>query len=151
MASGNGTALAAELELNAARYFRVEIVEHTVGVFTRCSGLEVEYEVLEYAAGGENSFVHKLRGRMRYPNLLLSRGVTSEQELLDWLFVSKQPSQRPTVTISLLSLRDERVQVQRSWVFGQALPVRWVGPTLADSGEVAGETLEIAHAGMLRN
>ncbi|HLL91762.1 MAG TPA: phage tail protein, partial [Solirubrobacteraceae bacterium] len=146
MASGNGTAQAAELQLNAARYFRVEILEHTVGVFTRCSGLAVEYEVLEYAEGGENGFVHKLRGRMRYPNLLLSRGVTSEHELLDWLFASQQPSQRPTVTISLL---DERVQVQRSWVFGQALPVRWEGPTLADVGEVAGETLEIAHAGLL--
>jgi len=146
LASGNGTAQAAELQLNAARYFRVEILEHTVGVFTRCSGLAVEYEVLEYAEGGENGFVHKLRGRMRYPNLLLSRGVTSEHELLDWLFASQQPSQRPTVTISLL---DERVQVQRSWVFGQALPVRWEGPTLADVGEVAGETLEIAHAGLL--
>jgi phage tail-like protein len=146
LASGNGTAQAAELQLNAARYFRVEILEHTVGVFTRCSGLAVEYEVLEYAEGGENGFVHKLRGRMRYPNLLLSRGVTSEHELLDWLFASQQPSQRPTVTISLL---DKRVQVQRSWVFGQALPVRWEGPTLADVGEVAGETLEIAHAGLL--
>jgi len=146
LASGNGTAQAAELQLNAARYFRVEILEHTVGVFTRCSGLAVEYEVLEYAEGGENGFVHKLRGRMRYPNLLLSRGVTSEHELLDWLFASQQPSQRTTVTISLL---DERVQVQRSWVFGQALPVRWEGPTLADVGEVAGETLEIAHAGLL--
>jgi phage tail-like protein len=147
LASGNGTALAAELQLNAARFFRVEILEHTVGVFTRCSGLAVEYDVLEYAEGGENGFVHKLRGRMRYPNLLLSRGVTSEHELLDWLFASQQPSERPTVTISLL---DERVQVQRSWVFGQALPVRWEGPTLADVGEVAGETLEIAHAGLLR-
>lgn len=148
MASGNGTALAAELQLNAARFFRVEILEHTVGVFTRCSGLAVEYDVLEYAEGGENGFVHKLRGRMRYPNLLLSRGVTSEHELLDWLFASQQPSERPTVTISLL---DERVQVQRSWVFGQALAVRWEGPTLADVGEVASETLEIAHAGLLRH
>ena len=160
MASGNGTALGtseaprapagADVPLNAARYFRVEILEHTVGVFTRCSGLAVEYEVLEYAEGGENGFVHKLRGRMRYPNLVLSRGVTSEHELLDWLFASQQPRQRPTVTVSLLSLRDARVQVQRAWVFGQALPVRWVGPTLADIGEVASETLEIAHAGLLR-
>jgi phage tail-like protein len=147
LASGNGTARGAELQLNAAHCFRVEILEHTVGVFTRCSGLAVEYEVLEYAEGGENGYVHKLRGHMRYPNLLLSRGVTSERELLDWLFTSQQPNQRPTVTISLL---DERVQVKRAWVFGQALPVRWVGPTLADAGEAAGESLEIAHAGLLR-
>jgi phage tail-like protein len=148
LASANGTARGAELQLNAARFFRVEILERTVGVFTRCSGLEVEYEVLEYAEGGENGYVHKLRGHMRHPNLLLSRGVTSEQELLDWLFESKQPSRRPTVTVSLL---DERRKPQRSWVFAQALPVRWVGPTLADVGEVASESLEIAHAGLLRH
>jgi phage tail-like protein len=148
MASGNGTALGADPQLNATRYFRVEILEHTVGVFTRCSGLTVEYDVLEYAEGGENGYVHKLRGHMRYPNLVLSRGITSEHELLDWLFTSQQPARRPTVTVSLL---DERSEVQRSWVFSQALPVRWVGPTLADDGQVASESLEIAHSGLLRN
>jgi phage tail-like protein len=147
VASGNGTALGADPRIQTARCFRVQVSKLTIGVFTRCSGLEVEYEVMEYAEGGENGYVHKLRGRMRYPNLLLSSGVTKESEMLDWLFSSEEPGQRPAATISLL---DEAGAVQRSWVFGQALPVRWIGPALIDSGEVAGESLEIAHTGLLR-
>jgi phage tail-like protein len=72
--------------LRAGRCFRVKITDTTIGVFARCSGLQVEYEVLDYAEGGQNDFVHKLRGFTRYPNLVLTRGVTSETGLLDWLF-----------------------------------------------------------------
>jgi phage tail-like protein len=147
VAAGNGTAPPTDPPIQAARCFRVQITGLTIGVFTRCSGLEVEYEVMDYAEGGENGYVHKLRGRMRYPNLVLSRGVTNEAELLDWLFQTREAGERPTATIALL---DGQGDVQRSWAFGQALPVRWVGPTLAESGEVAGESLEIAHTGLLR-
>jgi phage tail-like protein len=147
VASGDGTLLDASPPLSAARCFQVDIPSVTVGVFARCSGLEVEYETLDYAEGGENRFVHTLRGQVRYPNLLLSRGVTNETGLLDWLFAAREFGQRPTVTLSLLN---ERGELQRSWGFGHALPLRWQGPTLAESGEVASETLEIAHAGLLR-
>jgi phage tail-like protein len=147
MAPGEGAMLDASPPVRAARCFRVQIPDVTIGVFARCSGLEVEYELLEYAEGGENGYVHKLRGHIRHPNLLLSRGVTNETGLLDWLFVSQEPGRRPTVTLSLL---DEAGKVQRSWGFGHALPVRWLGPTFAETGEIASETLEIAHAGLLR-
>jgi phage tail-like protein len=147
MGSANSAAPAGDPLVQPARCFQVEIPGLTIGVFTRCSGLEVEYDVVEYAEGGENGYVHKLRGRMRYPNLLLSRGVTNEAELLDWLYQSREAGERPTATISLLS---EGGEVQRAWAFGQALPVRWVGPTLAETGEIAGESLEIAHTGLLR-
>jgi phage tail-like protein len=147
MASGDGTLLDANPSIGAAHCFQVHIPDVTIGVFARCSGLEVEYEMLEYAEGGENGFVHKLRGHIRYPNLLLSRGVTNETGLLDWLFAAREFGQRPTVTLSLLN---ELGDVQRSWGFGHALPVRWLGPTFAETGEVASETLEIAHAGLLR-
>lgn len=143
----NGTASAAVQPIRAARCFRVEIPNVTIGVFARCEGLQVEYEVLEYAEGGENGFVHKLRGATRYANLLLSRGVTSETGLLDWLFQFQELGQRPTVTVSLL---DEMSATVRSWGFSCAFPVRWTGPTLADEAEVATESLEIGHTGLVR-
>jgi phage tail-like protein len=117
-------------------------------VFASCTGLQVEYEVLEYAEGGENGFVHKLRGATHYANLVLSRGVTNETGLLDWLFDFQDLGKRPTVTISLV---DEMSKVVRSWGFSCAFPVRWTGPTLAeDTAEVATETLEIGHTGLVR-
>lgn len=132
--------------VRVARHFRIEIPHITIGVFARCSGLQIEYETMEYAEGGENGYVHKLRGRMRYPNLLLSRGVTSETGLLDWMLAAQDAKERPTAMVALLN---ELGQVQRAWWFSGAFPVRWVGPTLGETGEVASETLEIAHAGLL--
>jgi phage tail-like protein len=147
-APSEGTELDVGRSVRVALHFRVEILNLTIGVFARCSGLQVEYEVTEYAEGGENGYVHKLRGRRRYPNLLLSRGVTSETGLLDWMLESEDPKRRPTATVELL---DELGRVQRAWCFSGAFPVRWVGPTLGErTGEVASESLEIAHAGLLR-
>jgi phage tail-like protein len=148
MASTNGTAFDVGRSVRVARHFRVEIPSLTIGVFAGCSGLQVEYEVLEYAEGGENGYVHKLRGRKRYPNLVLSRGMTSETGLLDWMLASQDPTKRPTATLSLL---DELGQLQRAWWFSGAFPIRWTGPTLGEqTGGIASETLEIAHAGLLR-
>lgn len=147
MAPGNGTALEdIGRSVRVARHFRVEIPHIAIGVFARCSGLQIEYEVTEYPEGGENGYVHKLRGHRRYPNLLLSRGLTSETGLLDWMLVAQNPAERPTATVSLL---DELSKVQRAWRFSGAFPVRWIGPTLGEASEVAGETLEIAHSGLL--
>lgn len=149
MAPGDETALEdIGRSVRVARHFRVEIPDLTIGVFARCSGLQIEYELMEYAEGGENGYVHKLRGHKRYPNLLLSRGLTSETGLLDWMLATEDPTKRPPATVALL---DELGQVQRMWCFSGAFPVRWVGPTLAEASEIAGETLEIAHAGLLRS
>ena len=144
MATNAATAIQ---QLRAGKCFKVEIPDTTIGVFARCEGLRVEYEVLEYAEGGENGYVHKLRGATRYANLVLSRGVTSDSGLLDWMFKFQELGERPTVTVSLL---DERSDVVRSWGFSCAFPVRWEGPTLSDATEVATEVLEIGHTGLVR-
>jgi phage tail-like protein len=129
--------------LHAGRCFRVDIEGSTIGVFATCTGLRVEYDVVEYVEGGLNDYVHKLRGVIRYPNLVLTRGITSDTGLLDWM-MSPKPR---TVTIALV---DEQVNTVRTWAFSQAFPVRWDGPTLSDeAAATATETLEIAHNGLV--
>jgi phage tail-like protein len=127
--------------------FKVEIGSLTIGMFTECTGLAVEFELMEYQAGGENGFSHKFRSRMRYPNLVLKRGVTHEAALLEWLLAVQDTAQRPTVTVSLLAPDTKYV---RSWAFAGGFPVRWSGPNLsAGSVDAAVETLEIAHHGLV--
>jgi phage tail-like protein len=133
--------------LRAARCFSVTIGGMTIGEFAKCTGLEVNYEVFEYAEGGQNGFIHKFPGGTRYSNLVLTRGITREAELLNWLLKFQQGETRSTVTVSLL---DETGRVMRAWGFSEAFPVRWTGPTLADEGEAATETLEIGHNGLVR-
>jgi phage tail-like protein len=127
--------------------FTVSIEGVTIGAFSECSGLTVEYETFEYQEGGEDRFTHKFRGRLKYPNLVLKRGVTHEDALLKWLFNQQDRTDRGAVKIALLG--DDGAEV-RSWAFAGAFPIKWQGPSLsAKSTNVATETLEIAHQGLL--
>jgi phage tail-like protein len=127
--------------------FKVAIDDVVIGAFAECSGISVEYEILEYQEGGEDRYTHKLRGRLKYPNLVLKRGVTFEDGLLKWFFDRRERGTRGAVTVTLVG--DDGHDV-RSWAFAEAFPVKWQGPSLnAKSTNVAMETLEIAHKGLL--
>ena len=65
--------------------FIFEVDGLTIGEFLEVSGLKVEIDVVTVEEGGENGFVHKLPGRMTWPNLNFKRGVTNDDTLLDWI------------------------------------------------------------------
>jgi phage tail-like protein len=116
----------------------------TIGAFSECSGLELSFEVYEYREGGNNEVIHRLPGRLQYPNLLLSRGLTNEDALLRWFAATQTEAQRKEVTLTLTG-----GPVTRTWTFADAFPVRWTGPTVDSNGtSIATETLEVAHGGL---
>src|SRR5690606_34223174 len=65
--------------------FIVEIDGKAAGRFTQVNGLQVSVEVEEVTEGGQNGFVHKLPGRMSWPNIRLTRGITQNDVFLKWL------------------------------------------------------------------
>jgi phage tail-like protein len=118
----------------------------TIGLFTRCSGLELRVDVLEYAEGGNNEFVHQLPGQLRYPNLVLTRGLTNEDAVFKWFAATRTQAELKEVTITFQTHKEQPI---RTFTFANAFPVRWSGPSSeAGSATVALETLEIAHGGM---
>jgi phage tail-like protein len=118
----------------------------TIGMFTRCSGLELNIDVLQYAEGGNNEFVHQLPGQLRYPNLVLTRGLTKEDAVLKWFAATRNQAQLKEVTITF---QTHKQQPLRTFTFANAFPVRWSGPSSqAGTAEIAHETLEIAHGGL---
>jgi phage tail-like protein len=118
----------------------------TIGMFTRCSGLELQVDVLEYAEGGNNEFVHQLPGRIRYPNLVLARGLTNEDAVFAWFTATRTKAELKEVTITF---QTHTAQPIRTFTFADAFPVRWTGPVSeAGTSTVAMETLEIAHGGL---
>jgi phage tail-like protein len=118
-----------------------------IGRFSECTGLAVEYEVMEYREGGNNDFVHKLRGPAKYPPLVLKRGITKEDALTKWFKNCSTKADRMAVTVSLLGPKGVSSKV-RTWSFVGAYPVKWTGPNLnAGSNNLATETLEIVHEG----
>lgn len=134
--------------------FIFEVDDETIGLFGEISGLEVNVDTVTYAEGGENGFVHKLPGRLTWPNIVLKRGITNSDALFTWLGKTAGPGfesntdklTRTTAAITLVGTDGSRL---RSWTIQGAFAVRWSGPTLAVSaaGEGAMEELEIAHHG----
>lgn len=131
--------------------FEVDGVE--IGRFMEVSGLQVTVETEDIQEGGQNSFVHKLPGRMTWPNVVLKRGVTQNDALLKWLNKSSGEQfasngnklERSTAAITLMGPGGERL---RSWEFDGAFPVKWTGPNFAvASNDMAIEELELTHHG----
>ncbi len=131
--------------------FEVDGVE--IGRFMEVSGLEVSIDTEDVVEGGENSFVHKLPGRMNWPNITLKRGITQNDSLFTWMnkvsgeqfAAAGDRFDRASAAITLLGPAAERL---RSWSFDGAMPVKWTGPSFAvSSTDMAVEELEIAHHG----
>lgn len=129
----------------AAAAFTAEVLGKTLGTFAAIRGLEAQVDILEYREGGINDLVHRLPGQITYPNLVLSQGLTS-RAVEQWFAETRLGAARHAMTVTFLSNDGDIV---RAWSFAEAFPIRWTGPVLSATGsDVAGEELEIAHAGM---
>ena len=134
--------------------FIFEVDGLQIGAFQQVSGFSVEVDTsFEIKEGGQNEFVHRLPGRMKWPNLVLKRGVTTEDNLFEWFRKSSGEgfageNNALTRTQAALALVDAQRTILRMWVFTDAFPVKWKGPEFAaDSSSIATEELEVAHHG----
>jgi phage tail-like protein len=117
-----------------------------LGYYTEVSGLTAEIETMSYNEGGRNDSVHKLPTRMKHPNLVLKRGVTTVKDLQEWLEDSWNGPTRKELTLTMYNEHLEKIRV---WSFKNAYPVKWTGPTFnAAQNTVATESIEIVHDGI---
>jgi phage tail-like protein len=129
--------------------FAVEIDGIIVSGFNEVSGLQADIEIQEYREGGVNEYVHKRAGPARYAtNLILKRGIADSTELWSWFCDAMEGKiQRKSLDVIL---RDTEGTEQRRWTFQNAYPVKWTGPEFkAQSSEIAIESLELAHEGLV--
>lgn len=139
---------------SVARFvFQVDGDVGEIGTFMEVTGLQVEVQVEELLEGGQNHFAHRLPGRMRWPNIILKRGITDTDALFEWF--SKTSGEgfagngnKLTGTTGSIVLFDPAGNRVRQWSFAGAFPVKWTGPRLAAGVNAAAtEELEIAHHG----
>jgi phage tail-like protein len=131
---------------NPAIWFKLDIQGKPVGYFTEVSGLTAEIETHPYKEGGRNEFEHKLPSRMKFPNLVLKRGMTTVKDLQTWFADSYMGPSRTTVQLTMLNEHGDRL---RTWSFDNAYPVKWTGPQFNSSqNTVATEAIEITHDGI---
>ena len=68
-------------------YFSVEVDGVSLGYFTACSGLSMEFDVVEQKSqskDGKTRVVQKIPGRPKYSEVVLKRGFTPGKEMHDW-------------------------------------------------------------------
>lgn len=129
--------------------FLVEIDGITRAAFQECSGFDSTIDVIEHREGGENTTLRKLPGMTKYSNITLKRGITDDTELYDWHRKTVLGDiERKNGSIVLLDRKGEEVA---RWNFVRAWPTKWDGPDLnAEGNDIAIETLEMAHEGVVR-
>lgn len=130
--------------------FKLLVNNVTEGHFTEVSGLAVQVERISYREGGNNSVIRAIPGRVNYAAVTLRYGLTSSQELWDWLMtaVEGRVSRRNVSIVMLDSVGSTEVL---RWNLINAWPQEWYGAPLdAMSQELAIETLVLAHEGLHR-
>lgn len=130
-------------------YFQADWGGTQIG-FHEISGLDIETEVIEYRTSNSPEFSKiKMPGMKKFNNVTLKRGsFKSDNDYYNWLNTIQLNSvERRTVTISLL---DEQGNPAITWKINKAFPVKLQSTDLkAEGNEVAIETLEIAHEGLI--
>lgn len=123
--------------------------------FQEVSGLESELETEPLAMGGENRFVTMVPKRIKHPNLVLKRGLTTiASGLVLWCKSTienglEERIKPKTITVSILNEMSIPVA---NWTIGDAYPVKWsVGGLDAMKNELAIETIEFAFSSLVRD
>jgi len=118
--------------------------------FQEVSGLDIQSEEIKYRAGDSPVFsVIKMPGMTKYGNVTMKKGIfKGDNKFWDWISQIKMNTiKRLPVTISLL---DEEGKPTMVWTLANAWPTKVSGTDLkAEGNEVAIETIEIVHEGLI--
>ena len=138
--------------VGALRWY-LEIDQIAEGVFREVSGLDSETEVIEARVTGKggNIIVHKVPGALKWPNIVLRRGVTDDKRLHEWrdkIEKGQVEANRRNGSVTLYA--PDGAAVAR-YNFKNGWPCKFTGPAVdATKNEIAIESLEIAHEGLER-
>lgn len=130
-------------------HFQVDWGGTQIG-FTEVSGLDVETEVIEYRHGASPEYSKtKMPGMRKFSNITLKRGTfQGDNEFYDWFnSVQLNTIERRNITIAMLNENHEPVVV---WKIKNAFPTKVQSTDLkSDGNEVAIETMELVHEGLV--
>lgn len=130
-------------------HFKATIGDKGEISFQEISGLDSEYDIIEYRAGNSIEFsTVKMPGLRKGSDVTLKKGMFKDDTALyDYFNETKMNTiKRETVTIQLL---DEEHNPMFTWTLKNAFPMKVSGTDLnAQNSEVAVEEIVLAHEGM---
>lgn len=128
-------------------HFQVEILGLSPDAndlrFTEVGGLSVETATEEVPEGGENRFTQKYPTRLKYPDLVLKRGLYVGSKALDWIRTCLAGDVVEPKDANVILLNQERKPLF-TWHMKNAFPTKWAVADLNASGNaVVIETLQM--------
>jgi len=132
-------------ELGQNFRFRMRVDDLNL-LWNKVEGLTAQYDIFEWQEGGNNGFVHRLPGRVKYQNIKLTRSVDGySKDIAKWFTKQDNRNRRTTGVITALTMNGES---GASWSLRGVFPVKYTGPSLDIGGHALGtEVLELAHSG----
>lgn len=113
--------------------------------FTEVSGLSMEIGTEEVPEGGENRFTQKYPTKVKYPELVLKRGLLASSEILTWIedCVENLEIEPKDLFVKLLNEEHEPLL---TWHIVKAYPTKWAVTDLnASNNAVVIESLQLAY------
>ncbi len=120
--------------------------EQPLGGFSDVSGLSNEITIAEYRNGNEKvNHVRKVPGIHKVGDVTLKRGIVSSADLWAWITLTRTQGVEAKRTV-VITLRNEAGVPVQKWTLGNAVPMKYTGPTLAakGGGDVAMEELVLS-------
>lgn len=131
--------------------FLLEIDGITQAGFSEATIPDTAQDPIEYREGNESPTVRKIPGLIKYGNLSLKWGITDSMDLYNWRKLVEQGKASEYRRNIAVILMDEEGNSKSRWEFTDAWPTKYDSPDLnAKGNDIAIETLEIAHEGMVR-
>jgi phage tail-like protein len=130
-------------------YFAVEVDGLDLAFFTACSGMSLEFEVMEYKnimkKGGVKTTT-KVPGRAKYSEVVLKRGFTPSKDLHDWFkTVTDAKDKVPYKTGAIVVYDRESAEVARFSLLNMWPSKMSVSDLNASTDEVMIEELTMQH------
>ena len=129
-------------------HFAVEVQGKVTGYFSEVSGLGSEQEVIEHKVVNEKGVevVMKIPGRLKWENIVLKRGITSDMQIWDWRKKVEDGDVTDARSDGSVTMYDQALTAVARWEFKRAWPVKVTGPSVkSDSNEIGVEELTLAH------
>jgi len=129
-------------------HFALDIQGAVKGYFTEVSGIGSENEVAEQKVVNEKGVqvVLKIPGRLKWGDITLKRGLTSNLEIWKWREMVENGEVTKARKNGSIIMFDQSLKPVAQWDFKNAWPVKVSGPApKSDSNELQVEELTIAH------
>ena len=129
-------------------HFALDIQGAVKGYFTEVSGIGSETEIAEQKLVNEKGVqvVVKIPGRLKWGDITLKRGLTSNLEIWKWRQMVEDGDVKGARKNGSIIMFDQSLKPVAQWDFKNAWPSKVSGPSpKSDSNELQVEELTIVH------